>query len=404
MKLACGLVLPVRVFALLGAVSFCHGAQIEADAEFLADNMALARPSYDLAVSAIPAAGGELSARAGLSHWRMNVPANGMAVFSTDMAIVETGYLSSFPSFVTGLRLQGGMAGLAATPHYSLSGEVPLTITPAAFPGIRILSKAGMRCGYADDNPFLAAIGAKKLSASLKAGIGAGMWEFHAGYQYGHYDRIEREMYQPLLEDPVFFSVLYDTLNPVLNLIDVNTAPFPANDENRFALYFFGPVLPFLYAGASFTYWTMSQNNYLPIADADDARIFFTYFPYRTPQSEGSCNVILAVNHTSDMVAALCNKAEVKVNFPVFSFGSYRGYYQAVPGNILAGFKDFYYDYYGTGVLSVDAEYKKLFSHNVSLGLQYSWVSQPYRAYQFFGDGYSTYQYHTLRLVVGKGF
>jgi hypothetical protein len=393
---------PLWILAVLCIVSCSSAATFEGSLGYFGDNMALMCPSYYLAMNDIAVPGGEISLNAGFLHWRMSSSSNGIRRFGTDIATAEAAYIAATTPVSYGLRMHCGVSGLATTQHYFVYGEIPVKITPAVLPGFRILSSTGIRYGYADDNPFMAAMGANKLSAVFNAGIGIRFWEVHAGYSYGKYDRIEREAYKPLLEDTLFFSVLYDTLNPILNLIDVHTTPFPANENHQFALYFFGPVFPFLYSGASFTYRNMTTNYYLPIADSDNGRICFTYFPYRTPHKEGSFNLILSAVHATDDVSACCNKAELKINFPVYSFGSYRGYYQAASGNILAGFKDFYFDYYGTGAISVDAEYKKLFSHGFGLGLTYSWVSQPYVAYHFFGK--DSYQYHTLRFSLSKGF
>jgi|GEM_PF-6463530 hypothetical protein len=392
---------PLRALTILWIAGCCCGANLEIDVEYLGDNMALMGPSYDVGLSGIAALGGECSARAGLAHWRTNFPANGLGKFATDIATVEAEYRFGAIPVSCGMLVRAGASNLAREPHYFIGGEVPLKVSPAALPGVRFLASGGIRYGYADDNPFLAAMGAKKLSAACKAGVGVQAWEFHADYGYGRFDRIEPGQYKPFLDDTVFFSVLYDTLNPVLNLIDVRTDPFPANEEHRFALYLFGPALPFLYTGASFTYRNMTENYYLPIAD-DDGRIFFTYFPYYTPRNEGSFGLICAAVHATDDVAAFCNKAELKIHFPVYSFGSYRGYYQAAPGNVLAGFKDFFYDYYGTGGMNVAAEIQKRFPLGFRVGLHYSWNTRPYVAYRFFGG--DSYQYHTLRLSISKGF
>jgi hypothetical protein len=390
------------VLIIIVLTYFSYGIELKANFEYFLDNMALKRPSYLIGISDIMVPGGSFSFGTSLSNWRMDLSKNGLKKFSTDVGELELLYSSQTLNYSYGLNIKGGIADIFNRHNFYIGTQIPFSIKLQRFSQIRFLNNLEMRYGYADDNPFMAKIGAKKLSFNVNSGVGIGYWEIHAGYGYSLYDKITRDMYGELLEDTVFFSVLYDTLNPVLNLIDVNTSPFPKNKENRFTIYFFGPVLNFLYIGTSFSYRNMKENYYLPIADSDNAKIFYTFFPYYTPQNEGSFNLIFSPVYFSENLNSFCNKAQIKISFPLYSFGTYRGFYMAVNGNILAGFKDFYYDYYGTGAFSIEAEYEKLFKNQLGISVKYLWVSKPYLAYNFFEK--NNYQYQLLNVSVKKAF
>ncbi len=385
-----------------GLIYDSGAAIIDGGLEYLSDNTAFIRPLYYLSAKNLSVPGGELSLNADYAHWAMRSSFSGIRKFTSDIAHAEAGYRFSTASLSSGITLSAGVFDPGSSNRFYAGAEIPVRKTFRSLPGFRLLSTAGVQCGFADDNPFMAKMGANKLSLSLDAGAGINLWEFHAAYGYAKYDPIERDAYKSLLDDPEFFSVFYDTLNPLLHLVDAQTAPFPANESRSFSMYFFGPVTPALYLGASYAWKNTASDFYLPLADNDDGTIEFVFFPYHTPHHEGSFNAIAAYAYQTDDMTAVINKLSLKTSFPVYSYGTYRGYYQAAPGNILAGFNSFYYNYYGTGTLTADAEIAKKLSPKFTAGFVYSWVSRPYVAYHFFGS--DSYRYQNVRLLLRKDF
>jgi hypothetical protein len=230
--------------------------------------------------------------------------------------------------------------------------------------------------------------------------MGIKYWEFHGSFGYTWYAPVRRDQYQTMLDDTAFFGAFYDLLNPALHLIDAHTDPIPANETYQASAFFFGPALPFLYVGGSFLWRDSWRDLYLPLADTDSGTVVYAFLPYQTPHREGSINVIASLIRRRAGVGEWINDAAVKISFPVWSFGSYKGYYQPPGGNLLAGFQGFYYDYHGTGALTIDARVTKELPASITAALAYSLVSMPYVAYHFLGsDGY---QYHTISLSISK--
>lgn len=331
----------------------------------------------------------------------MRAPFGGLSAFEDAVLSGGAGFRIAAELFTATIKLDGGRNTGKGVVRFFVAGSVPIRIELPS-PGKRLLLTAGYRYGMADDNPAAARMGVNKRTAYVDAGVGVRGWELHGTYQYRWYAPVHRDQYQPLLADSAFFTTFHDILNPARKMIDAPTAPIPANEVHQVSAYFFGPVAPVLYLGGSFSYTDAAHDNYIPLADTDSGDVICGFFPYQTPHHEGSLGVVAQLVHHCDQIGSVLNDASLKIEFPAYSFGTYRGYYLPPSGSLLAGFTDFYYDYQGTGTLTVAAKIGKLLPADLGISLSYVWVSKPYVAYRFFGT--DSYQYHTVAMRIEKKF
>ncbi len=282
------------------------------------------------------------------------------------------------------------------------SGSLPLSFTLPAAPAVRWSPHVRFDYGVTAENPFAQYIGVTKRSIGADVAAQVAQWEFHCDYQNDQYKSVDRKDLNTILNDTLFFKTFFDVVNPLRNFIDDATNPLPENTLHNFSFYTFGPITPVLYGGLSIAYRTTQENFYLPLAETDSGEILYGYAPYTTPQDEWSAHCILAFEKKWASNEALINNLFSKITMPLVSGGTYRGYYQSVPKNILAGFGDFYYFYNGLAPLTFTASMAKNLWWNTSLGVEYKIYSQPYSAYSFFGK--NSYTYHTIDMSITKKF
>lgn len=389
----------LTLVVILSTLSPIYGWRLQAFGNYLFDNTVFDRQTYKLSVSNITALKGELAGDMIFERSYMRAPFGGLSNFEDEFLTIGVDYLFRNTDNFGGLKLDAGRNVASGKTRYFLSGEIPLKFA-LPLPGTRLIATTGYRGGVVSDHPVAKRIGVSKQSVSLDVGLGVFNWELHGSYQYEWVASVSRDQYQALLSDTAFFKVFYDILNPSQGWIEAQTNPIPANTMYQISTYFFGPVTPSLYIGGSFSYSDAAHDNYLPLAETDSGDIVFAYFPYTTPHREGVFGLVTQYIHHTDASHVILNDVSLKLNIPVYSFGTYRGY--KIGGNIIAGIWDYYYPDYGKGALCVEAKIGKLLPAGVNLSFSYTFVSKPYVAYHYFGA--DSYRYHTVSLQLEKNF
>ncbi|MFH0919167.1 MAG: hypothetical protein V1913_02300 [Fibrobacterota bacterium] len=388
-----GLALVLLLAALAGSIT------LTTSGEYLFDNTVFSRRIASLSVQGLTLPLGTLGCEASYGHSELNQDINGLRKFDDTFMSGTLKYRYHGRSFSTGADVSAGSWMPGDDGRFFVSGSLPFE-WKLPWSGLRLLTQLALREGVANDNPALTRIGSGKRTLKADAGLGIRGWELHAAYQEEEYSSIRRNEYQPLLADTAFFQAFYDILNPVLKFIKTPTDPVPSNEISQISVYGFGPVGSMFYMGGSYIYRNALNDFYLPVADLEDSRIVNAFFPYITPSREKVVFLITAFAQQWQSSGAYLNNVFVKLDFPIYSTGSYRGYYQANPKNLLAGYQGFFYDYKGLGTLTLETELGKKLGREWGISLRHKWTSRPYIAYRYFGN--DAYQYHTITAAITK--
>jgi len=376
-----------------------HALIVTGSGEYVFDDWGFGRKGFSLSAGDISLSTGILECKAIRTLSEMHEKVNGVMPFDDETVEAEICYRFRRPVFSANPDFAFGMWTSSGKDRSFLSGSLPMTVR-LFNQRLSLMASAGFRSGPADDNPFTVRIGLNKRTLDYDLGIGFKGWEVHAAISDNEYASVNRSDYRPFRVDTNFFSVFYEVLNPVFNFINAETDPIPSNRIRQISGYFFGPILPVLYVGGLYTSRDSRHDLYLPVADTGSGGLVYAFFPYITPIKEKVFSAILTFVKTWQGTDAFLNELGSKASFPVYSSGSYRGYYLDPSGNLLAGFQDFYYTYEGLGTMTFDGTIGKIISRGFSVTVKYAWVSRPYIAYCFFCN--DSYQYHTIRLEVKK--
>jgi len=378
-----------------------NGLTLTAGGEYQFDNYVFDKKKYDLSASGIPLFSGNFCGGFQYDLSRMQKEISGLSPFQDEAASARLCYARSGRRFTAGADMSAGLWNNGAAARSFYMAVLPFKVQ--GLPGdLQWLTTLQFRSGAADDNPVAMRMDITKQSAGADIGAGFRGWELHADYQEDYYSSISRKAYQPFLEDTLFFQTFYDVLNPFLNLMNVETTPIPSNTIRQISVYFFGSLRPWLYLGGAYSHKNSNRDFYLPIADAGNGRLTFAYFPYKTPKQERVFRIILDFIKSWQKSESIINEISSKLSLPVYSKGTYRGYYISPTGNVIEGFEEFYYNYSGTGEMAFETGVRKSVGHGCSIKATYSWVSRPYKAYHFFGT--DSYQYHAIGLKIIKDF
>ena len=368
------------IVLIICTVSTIYSQELSGGVSYMLDNVGYDAVVADAQMYNISLGPGLITAGTNAAFSRLSHNVNGYRALSDNRLTARLRYrFSSGSSELSPEYSQ--LWCVEGTPGRMRSGIVlPVSFSFGSLPAVRFLPKVRFEFGVATDNPFTQAIGLQKRSVTIDLAARIARWEYHVEYQNDHYNSIAQDDYEQILSDTAFFNVFYGTINPITHYISDQVDPLPDNDLHSASVYAFGPVTPVLYAGASVQYRTSEKNLYLPIADTASGRILADYLPYRTPLDEWAVHVILAYAKEWKQADALINYLYCKVDLPAVSGGRYRGYYESIPGNLLAGFGDFYYQYNGLEPLSVSVALAREITEGLSLRLDYECFSRPYNA------------------------
>ncbi len=315
---------------------------------------------------------------------------NGISTFSNNGIGCNTEFGKSFDMSSLSLDLSTGAYALKSEPKFfvSIHTTVNLKLQGGKY---SLIFKPGLYSGPINDNPVGLKTGVSKNVYSAAIGISKNGWETWAMYQRSQYGKIERSTYINYLADSSFFSAFYDILNPSMNLSSNKTNPIPENMISKISFYFYGPFSGNVYAGSSLTYENSAHSLYGPISDNETGKVTSAYFPYQTPQN------LFSVNANLSYIRGVFSG---KIVFPIYSRGTYRGYYQTDTTNLLAGFDEFSYIYSGLAPLTTELSIKKKISNQASILFEYSLESRPYTAYSFLGKNAYNFSNIGLRLLL----
>jgi hypothetical protein len=368
---------------------------------YLGDNIGYVKTSYAASMAVIPATDKKVSVGIDYTHGRLKKQFSGLNTFTDDALSISAKYNRKGKKLSAGLGLDYGVTLIGDMRQY-IALTMPLVWRMSDQPATYLMSTVYFRQGYADDSPMAQRCGAGKTEVSADIGVGSKGWELHGSYQHAWYGAIKRGDFESLLADTTFFGVFYDLLNPANSFVTAKTDPIPGHELTNASIYFFGPIVPWCYAGAAYSYRDADKDAYIPLADDTTGNIIYTYFPYRTPHKEWGISGIVALSKSIDNPRVPLSKFSLKLDVPIVSGGEYRGYYQVNPNMLLAGFKEFYYSCNGLEDMTIRASVGKSFLNKFSFGIDYTWFSRPYAPYHFFGK--DSYQYHTVGIKVGKIF
>lgn len=377
---------------VLLVASSVQAVRLKAGAGYLLDNTVYSRYSVWLGADRISSGRAELAFTIRGIWGRADSTFEGTRAYDDPWVVAGGALRYSGRTLLTGFDIHGGLSDRR---RWLAGVGVPLRVTLPA--NSALLGDIRYSYGNQGQSPLFAELGGTSHKASADVGYEVRGWQMHASVEGTWMSGLERDDYERYLADTAFFNTFYDIVNPALGYVDAQTDPLAPQRILGCAAYVFGPVRPWCYLGASWKYRDASGDSYLLLADtgrAGAAGVITGYFPYTTPHRQHSWNLAAAV--AGNWERGPLSSLSCKLEFPVYSTARYHGYYFRQPGNLLMGVSDFYYDYHGTGAMTLTLEARKSL-RALEIAVSYRWDSSPYVAYHFFGD--DAYQYHAWDMV-----